>query len=55
MLYCMALSKLDLENLNKEILYYINRLSDYLFVVAREINIKKNKEVLWKPEKNKKK
>lgn len=34
---------------NAEILKYINRLSDFLFVVARKLNIKENKEVLWKP------
>tara|TARA_A100000164_G_C21568551_1_gene612883 strand:+ start:96 stop:656 length:561 start_codon:yes stop_codon:yes gene_type:complete len=34
---------------NAEILKYINRLSDLLFVLARKINIKENSEVLWEP------
>lgn len=34
--------------INIEILKYINRLSDYLFVLARSLN---KKEVLWKPQK----
>ena len=38
--------------LNSNILKYINRLSDLLFVIARELNLKENKEVLWKPGKN---
>ena len=37
---------------NSEILKYINRLSDFLFVVARKINLKENQEVLWKPGNN---
>jgi cob(I)alamin adenosyltransferase len=37
------------ENINKEILIYINRLSDLLFTFARVINYKdKKKELLWK-------
>ena len=39
---------------NSEILKYINRLSDFLFVVARKINLKENKEVLWNPGNNEK-
>ena len=35
--------------INSEILKYINRLSDLLFVIARKLNILENKEVLWKP------
>ena len=37
------------EELNKEILVYINRLSDLLFTLARYINYKENrKEIVWK-------
>jgi len=38
----------DKEKLNKEILIYINRLSDLLFTFARYINYKeKKKEIIW--------
>ena len=37
------------KKINKEILKYINRLSDLLFVLARQTN---KKEVLWQPLKN---
>ena len=49
------ISILELNKKNKvniEILKYINRLSDLLFVIARKLNVNKNKEVLWKPMKN---
>jgi len=49
------ISILDLNEkklVNAEILKYINRLSDLLFVVARRLNIMENKEVLWKPGNN---
>lgn len=37
------------EKLKPEILVYINRLSDYLFMLAREVNFKMgNKEQVWK-------
>ena len=34
---------------NSEVMKYINRLSDLLFVIARKLNILDNKEILWKP------
>ena len=36
-------------NINEEILKYINRLSDLFFVIARRLN---KKEILWQPQKN---
>ena len=39
------------KGVNLEVLKYINRLSDYLFVLARQTN---KTELLWKPLKNKK-
>ena len=39
---------MDSESINEEILKYVNRLSDYLFVGARFEN-KKIGDVLWKP------
>ena len=34
---------------NTEVMKYINRLSDLLFVIARKLNILDNNEILWKP------
>ena len=34
------------QKINTEVLKYLNRLSDYLFVLARYLN---KKEILWKP------
>lgn len=28
---------------------YLNRLSDYLFVIARKLSVKSNTEIVWKP------
>ena len=38
--------------INNNILKFINRLSDLLFVLARKINMKDDAEILWKPGKN---
>ena len=40
------------EKMNPEIIQYINRLSDFLFVAARIENIKDG-DILWVPNKNK--
>ena len=42
------------EAVNEEVLKYLNRLSDYLFVLARFLNQKGAKDVLWVPGKNRK-
>jgi len=40
----------QIQNLPKNILPYLNRFSDYLFVLARKINVDtKTDEVIWKP------
>ena len=42
----------DLEPTNELVLTYLNRLSDYLFVLARKLSLDLNaKEVLWIPRK----
>ena len=43
------LSTLAREEVNDEVLRYLNRLSDYLFVVAREQNDGGKLDILWKP------
>jgi len=42
------------EAANEEALKYLNRLSDYLFVLARFLNQKGAKDVLWVPGENRK-
>lgn len=37
------------ESLNQEALRYINRVSDHLFVMARHLNDKGGRDVLWTP------
>lgn len=42
----------DAESVNPAALAYINRLSDYLFVLARAINLRGSGDVLWVPGQN---
>lgn len=37
------------KNLNTQIQIYLNRLSDFLFVLCRYVNADDKKDVLWKP------
>jgi cob(I)alamin adenosyltransferase len=37
------------ERLNPEALKYLNRLSDHLFVLSRQVNDKGARDVLWRP------
>ena len=46
-----ALAENEETEINDEILKYINRLSDFLFVAAR-IENKKHGDILWVPNKN---
>ncbi len=39
----------DAEPVNPAALAYINRLSDWLFVLARALNLKAGGDVLWQP------
>lgn len=43
----------ETEEINTEIIKYVNRLSDYLFVLARFLNDKGARDVLWVPGGNK--
>jgi cob(I)alamin adenosyltransferase len=40
---------IDQEYLNEQLLRYLNRLSDYLFVLGRILNDKETIEALWQP------
>ncbi len=45
-----VVSLTQLESVNQEIIIYLNRLSDYLFVLARYLNhLEDVQEVFWKP------
>jgi cob(I)alamin adenosyltransferase len=37
------------ESVTPEVLKYVNRLSDFLFVASRSVNSKGTRDVLWKP------
>ncbi len=44
-----ALMELESEDVNAEVLHYLNRLSDLFFVAARAFNNDGKSDVLWKP------
>ena len=44
--------KMEIEDLNPEVLKYLNRLSDWFFVSARKYNDNGRDDVLWIPTKN---
>ncbi|MER8760725.1 MULTISPECIES: cob(I)yrinic acid a,c-diamide adenosyltransferase [unclassified Mesorhizobium] len=48
----VALSQDPDEQVNREAIRYINRVSDFLFVAARAVNDNGNADVLWVPGKN---
>lgn len=47
---CVALMENGI--LNNTVIHYLNRLSDYLFVLARVLNHNGKDDVLWQPGKN---
>lgn len=48
----VALAQAPGENVNREAIKYINRVSDFLFVAARAVNDNGKADVLWVPGKN---
>jgi cob(I)alamin adenosyltransferase len=48
---CVTLLKVDGESVNPEVVKYLNRLSDLLFVLARHANNQGRADVLWVPSK----
>lgn len=48
----VALSRIDDEMVAPEVIQYVNRLSDFLFVAARVANDEGRNDVLWVPGKN---
>ncbi|MDX3927646.1 MAG: cob(I)yrinic acid a,c-diamide adenosyltransferase [Shinella sp.] len=48
----VELQALEGETVSREAIAYINRLSDFLFVVARWVNDKGRSDILWIPGKN---
>ena len=45
---------MEKEDINPEVLKYLNRLSDWFFVSARKYNENGKNDILWVPSKNKK-
>ena len=48
----LAVALMSEEPINPLIIAYLNRLSDYLFVLARHLNQVGNNDVLWQPASN---
>ena len=48
----VALSRVEGERLGPEVIQYVNRLSDFLFVAARHANDSGRADILWVPGKN---
>jgi cob(I)alamin adenosyltransferase len=42
----------DDEKVGEPALHYVNRLSDFLFVASRHLNLRAGGDVLWTPGKN---
>jgi len=40
------------EKINPNVIIYLNRLSDYIFMLSRYLNARGKKDILWRPGKN---
>ncbi len=45
----VRLARTEGETVNPEVIRYINRLSDHLFVLARHVNDEDGSDILWRP------